>query len=462
MLTYNIEERKDKPIYLYLYECIKKDIEKGVLAKNEKLPSKRMLAEHLKISVLTVQNSYFLLQNEGYIYTVIRSGYFVSDIEDLLVKPKAVNVVNNIAKKQDYFMDFCENITNMEQFPYSVWTKIIRKELTYNSELLKRPPSQGVYSLRKALSDYLYRYRGMSILPEQIIIGAGTEYLYGLLIKILGKDKKYAVEDPGYNKISQIYDAEGVQTAFVELDNNGISVEKLKLSKADVVHVSPAHHFPSGIVMPIKRRYELLNWANGEPNRYIIEDDYDSEFRYNGKIIPTMQSIDSSEKVIFINTFSKTISPGIRISYMVLPLHLIAIFKANFDFYSCTVSSIDQYVLATFIKEGYFERHINRMRKLYRQKRDVVINSLQNSPLGKSVTITEEESGLHFILQINTHVSDEELVLLAKEKGLNISCLSQYAYNKNVINSGMLIVNYSGIDVSKIDEAIAVLLQITT
>ena len=361
MLTYNIEQRKEKPIYLYLYECIKKDIERGVLPKNTKLPSKRMLAEHLKISVLTVENSYFLLQNEGYIYSAVRSGYFVSDIEDLLIQPKKAEIIKKEQKTAQYFMDFCENITNLEHFPHSVWTKIIRKELTENSSLLKRPPSQGVYSLRKELSDYLYRYRGMTIMPEQIIIGAGTEYLYGLLIKILGKDSIYAVEDPGYSKISQIYNAESVETAFVELDEQGISIERLRKSKANVVHVSPSHHFPTGIVMPIKRRYELLNWANEIPNRYIIEDDYDSEFRYSGKIIPTMQGIDNGEKVVFINTFSKTISPGIRISYMVLPMHLISIFKQKLSFYSCTVSSIDQYVLATFIREGYFERHINRM-----------------------------------------------------------------------------------------------------
>lgn len=459
MLTYNIDKRKDKPIYIYLYECIKNDIERGVLTKNFKLPSKRLLAEHLKISVLTVENSYFLLQNEGYIYSALRSGYFVSDIEELLITPKQSPPIKEENKKAQYDIDFCENITNLEHFPHSVWTKIIRKELAENSNLLKRPPSQGVYKLRKELSDYLYRYRGMTLSPEQIIIGAGTEYLYGLLIKILGKDNIYAVEDPGYSKISQIYNAEKVKTAFVALDEHGISVEKLRESQASVVHVSPAHHFPTGIVMPVKRRYELLNWANEEPNRYIIEDDYDSEFRYSGKILPTMQGING-ERVIFINTFSKTISPGIRISYMVLPQHLISEFRQKLSFYSCTVSSIDQYVLATFIKEGYFERHINRMRKLYRQKRDMVISAIQTSPLGQYAAITEEESGLHFILHIDTNIPDGKLVFMARQRGLNISCLSEYAQNKTM-DSGMLVINYSGIDLAKIGQAIDILMDIT-
>jgi len=461
MLTYDLSKKNGKPLYIYLYECIKNDIEKGLLKKNLKLPSKRSLAEYLKISVLTVQNAYFLLQNEGYIYTKERSGYYVSDIQGIVnsVKPiqKPTEAIQN---KKEYFIDFCENSTNFEDFPFSVWAKIFRRELTNNLDLLKRPPNIGVFKLRKTLSDYLYRSRGMTIDPHQIIIGAGTEYLYSLIIKILGKEKVYALEDPCYRKMAQIYSAEGVVTKYIGLDSSGIKIEDLVASGTDVVHVSPSHHFPTGIVMPAKRRYELLNWANMEPNRYIIEDDYDSEFRYNGKVIPALMSIDSNEKVIFMNTFSKTISPGIRISYMVLPEHLMAIFDANFGFYSCTVSSIEQYALASFVEEGYFERHINRMKKIYKQKRDIIIDAVLTSHLKDFCEILEEESGLHFLLKLKTGISDSELIKFAEEKGLKISCMSQHAFDMLSVEKNLLIINYSGIDVQKIRQAIDIIVGI--
>ncbi len=459
MLTYDLNDKNGKPCYIYLYERIKNDIEKGLLKENFKLPSKRSLAERLKISVLTVQNAYFLLQNEGYIYTKERSGYFVSEIQRIETKINK-KPADKAITKQEYFMDFCENSTNTEHFPFTVWAKIFRKELTNNPDLLRRPPNVGVYKLRKALSDYLYRSRGMAITPNQIVIGAGTEYLYSLIIKILGKDKVYALEDPCYQKMAQIYFAENVKTKFIPLEVSGIDIEKLNLSETDVVHVSPSHHFPTGIVMPAKRRYELLIWANAKTDRYIIEDDYDSEFRYNGKVIPTLMSIDNNERVIFINTFSKTISPGIRISYMVLPEHLMAKFNKLYGFYSCTVSSIEQYALATFVEEGYFERHINRMKKIYKQKRDIIINAINNSPLKDFCEILEEEAGLHFLLKLKTDISDTELIKLAEDRGLKISCMSNHANDKLNVEKNLLIINYSGIEVNNISKAIEVILNI--
>lgn len=461
MLTYDLSKKGSKPCYIYLYECIKNDIEKGLLKKNLKLPSKRSLAEYLKISVLTVQNAYFLLQNEGYIYTKERSGYFVSEIQSIISNKKLLNKQTEaLVEKKEFFMDFCENSANVEDFPFSVWAKLFRRELTQNPDLLKRPPSIGVYKLRKALSDYLYRSRGMVALPEQILIGAGTEYLYSLIIKILGKEKVYALEDPCYRKMAQIYKAEGVNIKYISLDESGIIMDKLKISDTNIVHVSPSHHFPTGIVMPAKRRYELLNWANEVPDRYIIEDDYDSEFRYNGKVIPSLMSIDNNEKVIFINTFSKSISPGIRISYMVLPNHLMAKFNKNYGFYSCTVSSIEQYALAAFVEEGYFERHINRMKKIYKQKRDLIINAVVKSPLKDFCEILEEEAGLHFLLKLKTDISDDELTQLAEERGLKLSCMSQHAYDVSCVEKSLLLINYSGIDEQKITKGIDVIAEI--
>jgi len=463
MLTYDIQAKGTTPLYISLYHCIKSDIESGVIKSNEKLPSKRNLAEHLKISIMTVQNAYAQLSSEGYLYSREKSGYFASDLvgtfASAAIQKETVGVKEE--KSPDYFIDFCENSINIKSFPFSVWSKQMREVLCErDSELLRKIPNAGVFKLRKAIADFLYHFRGMSISPEQIIIGAGTEYLYGLLIKLLGKDKIYAVEDPGYQKVAEIYESESVTCRHISLDQYGISADELNNSDADIVHSSPSHHFPTGIVMPIKRRQELLKWANNDSKRYIIEDDYDSEFRFTGKAVPTLLSIDATEKVIYINTFSKTISPAIRISYMVLPRNLIILFHEKLNFYSCTVSSFEQYTLAKFIENGYFERHINRMRKEYKLKRDFIIKAIKSGPLGSRATIFEENSGLHFIMKLKTDRSDAEIVIAAKEMGINISCLSQYSNKQDHVEKSMAIINYSGIDIEKIEHAISNLASI--
>jgi GntR family transcriptional regulator/MocR family aminotransferase len=460
MLTYDIENRGNMAIYIYLYKCIKFDIEKGLIRSNEKLPSKRNLAEHLKISVMTVQNAYEQLLSEGYIYSREKSGYYASDLEGIVVPTTCENKLaeDKVEKIPEYFVDFCENSINIDSFPFSIWSKQIRDVLSErDSDLLCKIPSAGVLKLRKAIADFLYHFRGMSVCSEQIIIGAGTEYLYSLLTKLLGKNKIYAVEDPGYKRISEIYAGENKSCRHIRLDKNGISIDELSKSDANVVHISPSHHFPTGIVMPIKRRQELLRWANEDVNRYIIEDDYDSEFRFTGKAVPTLQSIDAHKKVIYINTFSKTISPAIRISYMVLPYNLIKKYKEELSFYSCTVSSFEQYTLAKFIENGYFERYINRMRKSYKIKRDFMIKAIKSSSLGNKVEILEEDSGLHFIIKIETDMSDEEIVYAAKVNGINLSCLSQYCYMQDNVEKSKVIINYSGIDTQKIEAAVDIL-----
>lgn len=462
MLTYDIDNRGNVPIYIFIYKCIKLDIENGAIKANEKLPSKRNLASHLKISVMTVQNAYSQLLSEGYIYSHEKSGYFVSELQEIDFcskdKRKEIKEKDNKENKEDYYIDFCENSINIDKFPFSIWSKLMREVLSQrNCDLLYKIPSFGVLELRKSIADFLFHYRGMLVSPEQIIIGAGTEYLYGLLVKLLGKDKIYAVEDPGYKKIAKIYTSENVSCRYISVDNYGISSQELSNSDANIVHISPSHHFPTGIVIPIKRRQEILNWAYNDNDRYIIEDDYDSEFRFTGRAIPTMQSIDEHEKVIYINTFSKTISPAIRISYMILPFTLVKKFKEQLNFYSCTVSSFEQYTLAKFIDNGYFERHINRMRKAYKIKRDYIINAIKTSSLGPKVQIMEENAGLHFLVKLNTSLSDEKIVDEAKKNGIKISFLSQYCFDEKNAEESMAIINYSGVDTNYINQSIDIL-----
>ena len=456
MLTYSFENKGSDSLYEYLYKQIKADIVNGTLAPDEKLPSKRSLAKHLSVSTITVENAYNQLTAEGYLYSVAKSGFYVSDITSYKPvssdKPQRTPLTSDA--HTDYFADFVNNSTTTDTFPFATWTRLLRETMSEHADkLMERSPSAGIMELRSAIADYLYQFRGMSVEPEQIIVGAGTEYLYGLLIQLLGRDKIYAVEDPGYQKITKIYQSNEVNCVPISLDSQGIKPDALTASGADILHISPAHHFPTGIVTPVSRRYELLSWAaSGE--RHIIEDDYDSEFRLQGKPIPPLYSIDTSDKVIYINTFSKSLTSTIRISYMVLPKPLLARYNEELSFYSCTVSNFEQYTLAKFIEKGHLEKHINRMRNYYRNLRDTMLTSIKKHPSFSKTTILEKDAGLHFLLKVNTSLSDSELIQKAQEQGIHISCLSQYYTKKSAGNSHTLIINYSGIHIQDVDEAI--------
>lgn len=298
--------------------------------------------------------------------------------------------------------------------------------------------------LRQAIADYLYGFRSMTVSPDQILVGAGTDFLYNLLIQLLGRDKCYGVEDPGYGKIRQVYEAAGVPCLPVPLDGDGIRIDRL--GEAQVLHLSPSHHFPTGIVTPIGRRQALLEWAEGGEGRYLIEDDYDSEFRLAGRPIPTLQSIDRAGKVIYLNSFTKSIAPAIRISYLVLPPELMEEFRRRLGFYACTVPSFEQYTLARFLSRGYFEKHINRMKKYYRGQRDRLIAALSHASFSRQVEILEQDAGLHFLLRVRTHRPDRDLKALCAQAGIRIFCLSDYNQRENPADSHCLVVNYTGFD----------------
>lgn len=459
MLTYSFADTGSDTLYQHLYKCIKNDIISGILSPGEKLPSKRSFAKNLNISTITIENAYAQLIAEGYLYSIPKKGYYVADIANTLAEAPVPSMENFTlaTDHSSYLADFTSNQTNPDNFPFTIWTRLLREVILDNrEELMKNSPSGGVLPLRQAIAAHLLEFRGMQVLPEQIIIGAGTEYLYGLLIQLLGHDCCYAVEDPGYRKISQIYNANHVSCKYIPMDEEGIQIEELEQARADVVHISPSHHFPTGIITPISRRYELLGWAARSDSRYIIEDDYDCEFRLMGKPIPSLQSIDLTEKVIYINTFTKSLASTIRISYMVLPKHLLERFYRHMHFYSCTVSNFEQYTLARFIQDGYFEKHINRMRTFYRKQRDILLECIKKSPLSSSITITEEDSGLHFLMKVHTTRSDAEFLHAAEQAGIRLSCLSQYYHEESRAkhHAHTFIINYSAIDTEQIEEAV--------
>jgi len=292
----------------------------------------------------------------------------------------------------------------------------------------------------------LYRYRGISVGAEQIVVGAGTEYLYNLIVQLLGRDKTYGVEDPGYYKASRIYKLNGAECIPVPVDQQGADPEAESLARVEILHLSPNHQFPTGTVMPITRRQQFLRWAAQRPERCVIEDDYDSEFRFTGLPIPTMKEIDQGENVIYMNTFSRSLAPSLRISYMVLPRRMLERYQQRLGFYSCTVPAIEQYVLAQFLDEGFFESHINRMRNLYRGRRDRMINMIRDSSLSGCCQIQGEDAGLHFLLRMDTSVPDELLRMRAKELGIRLALLRDYQSSETPDWAHTLVVHYPGLD----------------
>ena len=439
MLTYQLKKAPGVPLYEALYRHIRADILSGVLTPGEKLPSKRALAANLEVSKITVEAAYDQLVAEGYICAKEKVGYFVEAVEHRSQPP--LPVAAQPVKQEDCPIDLTQNACL--EFPFSVWSSLQRSVMRQHKEsLLQSVDNQGLWELRSAIAAHLHDFRGMRISPENILVGAGTDFLYNLLIQLLGRELVYAVEEPGYSKIRRIYDAGGVQCISAPLDAQGVMPEAL--TRAQVLHLSPAHHFPTGIITPVSRRQSLLQWAQAATGRYIIEDDYDSEFRFNAHPMPTLFSMDRGERVIYMNTFSKTLAPSIRISYMVLPGSLMARFREKLGFYSCTVPSFEQYTLERFLREGHFEKHINRMRKAYKTRRNYVLEVLRNCPFADRLTVLEQDAGLHFLLQVDTALSDEALVARCRKSGIRILALSSY-YHDTKQDRHCLVVNYSGV-----------------
>lgn len=458
MLTYNLNNRGTTPLYDYIYQCIRQDIIDGNLSAGERLPSKRALSKHLNVGIITIANAYSQLLTEGFIYTVERKGYFVRNVQNYVAKDdekKSPETYPEELPEREYFADFKANRTGITHFPVATWNHFMREALSQqDGNLLKTIPYNGLFELRRAISEYLRQNRGMDVSPGQIIIGAGTEYLYGRLMQMFGRACTFAIENPGYKKFGAISASFGNPWKYVPIDENGLVIDALEDSEADVVHVSPANHFPTGIVMPITRRIELFEWVNRAKKRYIIEDDYDSEFRYSGKFIPPMYAEDTNNKVIYINTFSKSMVPSLRISYMILPAQLMKKYEETMSFYSCTVSSFEQYALAKFISEGYFERHINRMKNYYKEQRKMIFREIARSPLNKVSEIIEKNAGTHFLLKVKTDMNENQVREAGYNADMVLSLYSDYGFEETEHGFCTLVINYAAIAREKIPAVI--------
>ena len=380
MPQYKIDPQLRQPAYLQLYNQLREDITRGLCPYGSKLPSKRFLAAETGTSVITVQHAYDLLADEGYIESRERSGYFVSYKENELFpvaagteesapdlsEPADIHEISDIPIRGPVVTP------EQEQFPFNTLAKVARKVLSeYGESLMVRSPNNGTVFLRETIAQYLARSRRMNVTADQIIIGSGSEYLYNLIVQMLGRERIFALEDPSYEKIKLVYEASGVRCRMLPMDREGVRLSALKKTDATVLHVTPFNSYPSGITATASRRAGYIRWASAE-DRFIIEDDFDSEFSMSTKAEDTLFSLEPEKSVIYMNTFTRTISPAVRVGYMVLPAKLSAALQEKISFYSCTVPVFTQHLLAELIRSGDFERHINRVRRRRRQSSEPV------------------------------------------------------------------------------------------
>lgn len=428
---------RGKPLYEQIYDYIRKNIADGKISRGERLPSTRLLSAHLQVSRSTAELAYEQLLSEGYIESKRGSGYYVSDISGLYFSSRCANRQRQkenppqSGEKEECLdrakrcIAFSPEENDFSYFPYNIWRKISRELLSADDpSLFKAGEAAGEWELREAVCSYLYHARGVSCSPGHLIAGAGNEYLLMLLVQVLGGKKKVAMENPTYLKAYGTFVNMGCEMLLLGMDAGGIRMEEIRKYDPDVVYVMPSHQFPMGTVMPMKRRLELLQWASEKPGRYIIEDDHDSEFRYRGKPIPSLQGNDANGNVIYIGTFSKSISPSIRVSYMALPEPLLDAYHANCGFYASTVPKEQQKVLASFLNDGYFERHLNKMRRIYKAKHDMLLSLLKEEAWVRK--IYGDYAGMHLLVELNTKKSGAKIVTEAKEKGVRVYDLEEY------------------------------------
>ena len=517
MFSYNMEKRGSASLYEYLYRCIRHDIARGIIPPNQKLPSKRTAAKHLGVSLITIEAAYQQLIAEGYVRTHERSGYYVCELapaaQGSTERKHPVAGKRTVQKQKPKQPSIATSL-----FPYSAWAKTMRLTLAEEtSETLAQAASTaGSPQLREAIAAYLHDYRGMSVQADQIVVGAGSQTLYQLIIQLLGRDRIYAVEDPGYPLLTRMYQLNNVPLAHVPMDDEGIQIDQLQASEATVAHIMPSHQFPTGVITSASRRRELLNWArkDAEPTqveptrveqtrveqtgslpteadrsgstsagatqsesipagmkrpkanrtaqrtpeqpaasttgkltperlapeqhapercsspseRYIIEDDYDSEFRMTGKPISSLFSIDAANRVLYLNSFAKSLGEAFRIAYLVLPPQLAEKFHSELGFYANTVSPIDQLTLARFIANGHYERHVSRLRTQARRTQSIIVEALGESALKDRVSFRGLNSGLHFILSVEGTPDEQQVAAAIAQTGISLPHISEFQH----------------------------------
>lgn len=459
-----LEQKSGKTLYEQIYEHIREEIRKGNLLQDERLPSARFLSEYLQVSRTTVDMAYSQLVAEGYLVAKPKSGYFVGDVRELyntgVTDARGQAEPSREAEGLGQRYDFSPNAIDMSQFPYATWKKITKNIMVdARSHMFALGEPQGDIELRRTICRYLHGSRGVNCDPEQIIIGAGNDFLLLLLEKILGRHIHVAMENPTYIRAYKIFRSFAYPISLIPMDDKGIRADRLEDSGAKLAYVMPSRQYPTGISMPIGRRMELLRWADREEDRYLIEDDYDSEFRYKGKPLPSLQASDGRGRVIYIGTFSKAIAPAIRVSYMVLPYPLLERYRRECGFFSSTVSRIDQTILNEFISDGYFERYLNKMRKLYRTKHDFLLGELRE--FERDFTLSGENAGLHVLLTDKRGRREAALEQAAAEADVKVYGMGAFRMEEEQTKRpAAMILGYGGLTQEAIREGISALKKV--
>ena len=458
----NIDKTTKEPLYIQIYKSIKKSIIQKNIKMGTKLPSKRKLSKQLSVSINTIDTAYSQLVSEGFIKSIPKSGFYVCDIKNLDIinfnQKKYININFQKEEENKNLLDFSLYGIDKSSFPYTTWKKLIREVLNLNAyDFLKISPTEGEKSLREVISNQIYLRRGIVASSDRIIIGAGTDNLIEIINSILKKDCKIAMEDPTYINSYNYFKRMGHNIISVETDEYGISIENIKDMENIVVYITPSHQFPLGITMPINRRLEILKWVKQGKNRYIIEDDYDSEFRYDSKPIPALHSIDNNDNVIYLGSFSRSISPTLRISYLIIPEKLINIYKNNYKNTSCAVSKLEQLILEKFISYGHYETHINKMRKIYSEKREFIIKELKYH-FKDNIIFFGENAGYHIIFKIKNINNELELYNKLLLNNVKIYLISDFFNNKiNEKFKNSFIAGYGSLSFEEIRKGIEII-----
>lgn len=455
--TPRLVRAESTPLYRQLYGYIVQEITAGALAAGERLPSKRRLAADLQVSVSTVDTAYQMLAAEGYVQARAKSGFTVCRIERLETPERPVPTLLAEAPAARWRYDFATGSVDTALFPFKTWARLQRETITAHSELLNHGPRQGDLALRTAIARHLHAYRGVVCAPEQVVVGAGIEYLVGLLARLFS-GSVFAVENPGYARTACILRNNGVRAVFVPVDENGMQVDALAQSGAQLAYVTPSHQFPTGATMPVARRTALLRWAREANGRYVIEDDYDSEFRYDTRPIPSLQGLDGAGRVIYVSTFSKSVAPSMRIGYMVLPVPLLQRYRKEYSLYSSTVSRFEQQILCRFMEEGHFARHLNRLRGAYRARRDALLQALYEAFGRGGVTVRGSHTGLHLLVSLPGGKTEAQLVQAAAACGVHVNGLSSYYMERpEACPPATVVLGFSDLDEAGLRAAVSLL-----
>lgn len=443
-------ENSDSPKYIQLYDAIKREIVSGKLLNGEKLPSVRNMAKMLAIGKVTVENAYSQLLVEGYIESKEKSGYYVTRFEanEFGHFKAQLNLPTRQKSTAPLIKQYHTDGSDADAFNFQIWKKAVNKVLEYQyKDLLNYGDVQGEYTLRYEIAEFVHQSRGGICSPEQVVIGAGIQYLFGLIATIFRKtEHQIAFEYPGFTKGMYIFEDYGFETEKIPLELDGINVDRLMASSAKIVYVSPSHQYPTGSIMPVKKRLQLIDWAKSKDG-YIIEDDYDSVLRYEGYPVPALQGLSDGGNVIYVGSFSKLLIPALRISFMILPHSLMPIFEAMKTRYSQSVSKIEQLALANFMKEGAFERHIRRIKKIYGRKNQLLIDAFQNNP-SPLFELIGMGSGVHVMLHFKNQVNIIEMMNATKQLGIVLEGINDFD-QKNII-----VFSYSGIPDHQIEEVV--------